>query len=419
MMKLTPDDPRLSAYLLGELPPAEAAAIERAVAADPALRLVLDELKSMTSFLQATLSNEPAGLRPDQREAIRRAGREADAAGKVIELASARRGRNPWIAALGAAAAVIVAVGLAAKLTGPGGRLGKAGTAPTISDEIALLPMPVPGAESGSSGAAGGGASVSAAPADREAMLRDDPSGFLDRVSRRLAEEPAPDPAKLPRVHPLPRLSASGEIRLPLVVGHASYGWVRGWLREKDGLPPADAVRVEELVNTFPLTAEGLQIEAVDCPWNPEARLVACTLSAPAEQALEASWFFVPAEGAACRLLAAPGDGRSALPARLPAGRSVTVLLEVKPAEDAGGLGRFRVQSKDGEVREFEVDSVAVSSPAMRQVALMAAFGMWLRGEGVDGPVLEAMLAAAGEDDDPGRADSRRLVREALERAAD
>ncbi len=417
-MKLTPDDPRLSAWLLGELPPAEAAAVERAVAADPALRLVLDELKGVTSLLEATLSSAPAGLRHDQREAIRRAGREADAAGKVIDLASARRGRNPWVAALGAAAAVIVAVGLTAKLTGPGGRLGKAGTAPALSDEIALLPMPVPGAESGNSGAAGGGTSVSAAPAEREAMLRDDPAGFLDRVSRRLAEEPV-DPAKLPRVHPLPGLSASDEIRLPLVVGHASYGWVRGWLREKDGLPPKDAVRIEELINTFPLAAEGLRVEAADCPWNPGGKLVACTLSAPAERALEANWFFVPAEGAACRLLAAPGDGRSVLPVRLPAGRSVTVLLEVKPAGDTAGLGLFRIQSKGDEVREFEAGPVAAPSPAMRQVVLMAAFGMWLRGEGVDGAALETTLAAAGEDDDPGRADSRRLVREALDRSGD
>ena len=51
-------------------------------------------------------------------------------------------------------------------------------------------------------------------------------------------------------------------------------------------------------------------------------------------------------------------------------------------------------------------------------VLLVAAFGMWLRGEGIDDSRLVAILAAAGEESDPAWADSRRLVREALGIAA-
>ena len=56
--------------------------------------------------------------------------------------------------------------------------------------------------------------------------------------------------------------------------------------------------------------------------------------------------------------------------------------------------------------------------PALKQAALVAAFGMWLRGEGIDDSRLVAILAAAGEESDPAWADSRRLVREALGIAA-
>lgn len=413
-MKLTPDDPRLSAYLFGELPPAEAAAVERAVAADPVLRLALDELKGVAAMLESALSSAPAGLRPDQRESIRRAGREADVAGKVVELASARRGRNPWFAAVGAAAAAVVAIGLVAKLAGPGGRIARGEDAGHAADEIALLPMPVPSsAGGGSSGAAGGAGTASvvpAAPAEESGV-------FLDRVARRLAAEPLPDPAKLPRVHPLPGLSSASAIRLPSAVGHASYTWIRAWMGEREGLPPRDVVRIEELVNAFPLSSgDGPALGASPCPWNPSAKLVACTLAGP----MDFTWSFIPAPGGSARLLAAPGDANATPPSRLPDGRTVTVLVEVVPAPGAGETapGEFVIRSADGGTRNLAAPVGEANVPAMRQLGLMAAFGLWLRGEGVDAAAMEAILAAAGSDPDPGRADSRKIVREALDRAA-
>jgi Ca-activated chloride channel family protein len=64
-------------------------------------------------------------------------------------------------------------------------------------------------------------------------------------------------------------------------VDTASYSNVRRFLRE-GRLPPADAVRIEELVNYFdydypaPAANEpfGVYAEVSDCPWNPEHRLV-------------------------------------------------------------------------------------------------------------------------------------------------
>ncbi len=420
-MKLSSDDPRLSAYLLGELPLADAARVEHAVAADPALRLSLDELRRVASLLEGSLSTAAPALRPVQREAVLRAVRHAGQAGKVIEFASARRGLRPWATVLGAAAAVVLAVTLASRISGPR-QPGEGGAGGAV--ELALLPMPGPAGVSGGAVAPGGGGSASAAArVTQREELEKAPGAFLDKVSRQLGSNPLPDPARLPALKPLPPLHPSGEIGLPVIIGHASYAWVRGWVRERAALPPKDAVRLEELVNTFPLDrrdGDGVapRIETAVSPWNPDSFLVAATLRGKDEGDTPVSWSFEAAEGVRVRLIASPGSDAGKLPDRLSAGRAVTVLLEVAPAADSSRLGVLKWEI-DGEFtgRTVEVPST-VASPGMRQLGLMAAFGMWLRGEGVEAAAMEEILRQAGGDEDPGRADSRRLVRQALDVAA-
>jgi hypothetical protein len=416
-MKLSSDDPRLSAYLFGELPAAEAAAVEHAVAADPALRLALDELTRVAALLEGSLSSAPAGLRPAQREAVLRAVRHAGQADQVVDFAPAAKGRGPWWMALGAAAALVLALVLASRVAGPGGRQGA--TAEGGVAEISLLPMPGSAGVGGSAPA--GGAAAAVHPAAGE--LRNRPGVFLDRISRELARGPLPDPARLPALRPLPPLAAGGELALPVLVGQASYGWVRGWVRDRAELPPKDAVRLEELVNAFPLPlaeSAGLAsaIETAPCPWNPGSVLVAATLRAPAGGAMPVRWSFEPAAACRARLIAAPGVVAGPLPERLPGGRSVTVLLEVVPAPGAARLGVLKLDAGgDFSGRIVELPAAAVS-PAMRQLGLVASFGLWLREEGVDRSAMVAILDAAGADEDPGRADSRRLLRQALDLAA-
>jgi hypothetical protein len=419
-MKISHDDPRLSAYLLGELPAAEAAAVEHAVAADPALRLSLDELRKVASLLEGTLSTAAPALRPGQREAVLRAVRHADSEGKVIELASARRGLRPWLTVIGAAAAVVLAVTLASRFSGPNKPGGQGGGTAT---ELAMLPMPAPAEGTGEAAAPGGGSSTGPARTTQQEELQKNPGDFLDKVSRQLTRDPLPDPARLPALKPLPPLRTVGETPLPVIVGHASYGWVRGWVRDRAALPPKDAVRLEELVNTFPLESDeknpaAPRIETAPCPWNAGSVLVAATLRSPADRDTAVTWSFEAAEGTQVRLIASPGSSAGRLPDRLPAGRTVTVLLEVVPAPGSDRLGVFKMDI-DGEFtgRIIEKPS-APASPALRQLGLMAAFGIWLRGEGMDAAGMESILTAAGSDSDPGRADSRRLVRQALDIAA-
>lgn len=133
---IAPDDPRLSEWLDGRLPAAEAAEIERIVAASPALARLVDDLRGMRVALAAVPATPPpAGFVRDVLAAIDIAGDEAAAEAEVEaewrrierqrlegEIAEARddaaepapepmRQRWPWIALAGAlAAGVLVAV---------------------------------------------------------------------------------------------------------------------------------------------------------------------------------------------------------------------------------------------------------------------------------------------------------------------
>jgi secreted protein with Ig-like and vWFA domain/anti-sigma factor RsiW len=58
--KVTPDDPRLTAFALGELSPGEHTALAAAIAADPALAAEVETIRALAADMQATLAAEPA-----------------------------------------------------------------------------------------------------------------------------------------------------------------------------------------------------------------------------------------------------------------------------------------------------------------------------------------------------------------------
>jgi Ca-activated chloride channel family protein len=65
------EDPRLTAYVLGELDADDAAALERELASDPAARALVDDLRATAGALREELAAEPCpALTPRQRRAI-------------------------------------------------------------------------------------------------------------------------------------------------------------------------------------------------------------------------------------------------------------------------------------------------------------------------------------------------------------
>jgi len=417
-MKLEPEDPRLSAWVLGELPPDEAEAIGRAVAGDPALQAQAEDLRGMGDFLTGTLA--ASSLLPDQREAVRRAGRAPQIA-NVVAFPETRKPkpqrRRVWPLQFGAAAALAFGLFLSSR-SGSGDPVPTLTQGPAQEDrEMALQPFPGP--------------RISTLPASASQEqnklvrgLRENPGPFLESLAKDLASQPLPEPSRLPATTPLPAMRSDVEIDLPVLVGSASYDWVRGWIREKNQLPPKDAVRIEELANAFPLPAAeetrefaGLKIACVSMAslWSGPGRLVGVQISNETDQARQVDWSFSPAAGSrqgGVRVLASTGgSGEGA--SSLPPGRRTLVLIELASASgDAGDL----VVSSAGRSKRFP--AVETQDPALKQAGLVAAFGIWLRGEGIDDSRLSAILASVGGENDPAWADSRRLVREALDIAA-
>lgn len=412
-MNLHADDPKLSAWVLGELCADEAEAVRRAVEGDPVLQAAADELRGVSRLLGETLPAQVLSLQ--QRQAVFQAGREANF--KVMAPPRGKSRQRQWQVVLASAAVVAAGLFLASRI-----ERDTPASLVTGEEDVALQPFPVPriltvvrprneGIDS---------------PAHARLIqgLKESPGPFLKALSEDLASRSLPEASRLPETQPLPPMDPAGEIGLPLLVGRASYDWVRGWIRERNELPPRDAVRLEELANAFPLPAEveteefaGLRIACVSMEslWSGPGRLVGVQIANLGDEDRRVSWSFRPESGSGrggARVLASTGGGESPL-ASLPAGQRTLVLIEVASAGgDAGDL----VVSSGGRSKRFP--AVESREPGLKQAALVAAFGIWLRGEGIDDSRLREILASAGEDSDPLRADSRRLVGEALDIAA-
>jgi hypothetical protein len=413
-MKVSPEDPRLSAYLLGELSSEESVSIEHAAAADPAIRLSLDELGKMVGFLdQALGEGNTKRLLPPQRESIRRAIRDADSGKGTMRRTSSQRSRLPWLGAVAAAAVVALGVLLMSRfdLGSSGNRAGNGGW---MSDDIALLPMPGPNAAWGGTNVGGANQPLM----EQREMIESRPSEFLMEVARHLENRELPEAAQLPATSSLGGFGRGPETRLPIVIGTTSLQWVKTWIRERKQLPPRNAVRVEELINTGFLPGgsveEGLRlsIEVMPCPWSEKSKLVAVQIAAMDESIHDLK--LILRSNAEHRLLGSflvRSDSR--LPTVLPEGRSTLVMLEVETDPDALPA-KLEIHRGDQLRSSWVLDLGVEPSAGMRHAVTLAGFGLWLRGEGVDNDGLRRLLELAKDGQDPVYTDVRRMMREAL-----
>ncbi len=400
-MKLLPDDPRLTAYALGELDEAGMRLVERAVAGDPALRITLDEIERTCGWMSDVFSGGEARLRPSQRRAVMKAGTAA-AASKVIEPA---RPWRPWSMALAAAAAVILVAALLGHFVAPGSPDA------TQLDAVALLPAPGPSTGSATRVAAGGGETSAA----RMAAGVSGGGDAFRKLAAKIQQAPLPEKSALPATTDLAGFSNSAELRLPVVTGTGSAVWVRRWIEERHELPPRDAVRVEEMVNivTLPMQPLGERLEAgvasMPCPWDARRTLVGVALRAPRE-AVEG----LEMRSVSMRPRRVVGSyavrSNASLPTTLPAGRSQLVLIEFS---GRGDLGVIELVDGTGHAFKLPLVENPEATPRLQRAAALAAYGLWLRGEGV-GPEIVREALETTRDDDPIWMETYRGIERAL-----
>lgn len=392
-MKLEPDDPRLTAHILGELPPGEAREIERAIAADPALGLAAAEVQAFERLLSSTLAGKSDTLSPRQRGTILTRARTIDSGAPALR---PRRRITPWLAPLAAAAAILITIQFLLQRGGSTSTGGLAGGEDGGAERVSMLPAPGP----------------------------------IDASAPRRGGNPAapPDVAALQVADNHPDLRFRGPVsaahhptlQLPIRSGSASHAWVSNAILTRGVLPGPDAVRAEELLNHFTLRPVGasaihqgltLTVETLRCPWKPSATLAVVNLRGSRESAhqVAAKWNANPANVWRYRLLghAIPVDETAArpLPSTLEAASDHTVVLEIEPASNG--------QREFGSI-EWTVDGIAAPELAVtadpdqlpsadsRFAALVCAFTEWLVHRGVttvDTDMLAALSREVAADD--------------------
>jgi len=331
-MKLHQEDPRLTAYILGELSPEEALAVEHAVAGEPALQLVLAEAEKAQTQLCELLGGATDGLLPRQRDNIRRAAKEAARKGKIEHLRSHRQARKIWLVPLAAAAVIAAGIFILTKIpaTNSGGGKGVSGN---------NVPVAPPAA------APGGG-------------------------------------------------NQDGT-QLPLRAGKESMAKVSNAVRVAGRKPLPNEVSVPELLNAFPLKANGsvalksgckLGAEIIPCPWKPSGSLILVEVQGARDGARDLAVSY-RADGdsvIAHRLIGYPPvSGKTVSPDFSRMNPNATMLLMIDVDAKSPKLGEL-VWSVDGEaapaiplVRDPEKEP----SDDVRFAALVCGFGLWLRGE--------------------------------------
>lgn len=406
-MKLHPEDPRLTAYLLGELSPEEAAAVERAAAADATVRTALDESYKLQRVLMGALAPDSTMLLPRQRESIRRAVRESANPGEIVAFPVRRKSAAPYLMPLGIAAAVALvcwfafrnpdteASAIARVPTTPPAETDKH-SAQDLPFAVAILPAPgpkLPGTEA-SNAPVRNQLAINAQALDT--ALQQDSGRILSQVAQQLAEAPLPDTSSLPELVTRGPVSTavSHEMELPVLAGRASLGWIYKSVKDQGRRPDPRIVRLEEILNAFDLRPNGtaaiakgasLSAESLACPWKPSATLLMIHFqgAASGSRKVEAVLNVDPTAVASYRLLGfSPIRGLESgrMPALLPEKTGTTLLVEIEPRASATSLGeiRWKVEGADAAPLPILRKPDAEPSDDARFAALLASYSLWL-----------------------------------------
>ncbi|MES2660697.1 MAG: hypothetical protein V4689_18875 [Verrucomicrobiota bacterium] len=381
-MKLHPEDPRLTAYVLGELGSDEAAAVEQAIAADQALQAEVGEIRSVQQFLTGRLAVTGEKLLPAQRENIRRNARTTSRPAGLLTFATLQ----PWL--IPAAAAAVLAIATFILF-----RMPEDPKAPPVANKPAPVSPSSP-------------AKPDATAPPAKALATNLPAATrLGPIS----------PTEFPT------------LELPVRAGKSSLQTISDSIRTDAKLPPRESVKLEEILNNFPLRLNGmasiarsaaktwhpdgrengiasptatLSTELIACPWKPSASLLLISLRANAQTDSEIRIRFHanPQTVLRYRLLGfTPIAGLAAgnLPDKLPAGSVINLAVEIEPTAPGGNLGSLEWSADGTAAPAVSLAHHKDTEPSddARFAALVCTFSQWLAGD--QSGIIDAEVVAA------------------------
>lgn len=326
-MKVTPDDPVLTAYVLGELEEKDRSSVERALSADEALREEETAISSLTGLLSATLGGEVLSLGEERIAEIHRAGKRPDS--ETLVLAHHKRSRrHSLVAVAGVAAAVVVGLVVLSQFD-------VSGKNPVVGNEV------------GGTTSDGGDAIV-----------------------------PAGDSPDLPGEY---SPEVAGTVRIPLGVDRADASFVQRSLEKSDCLPERDRFLVADWIQLgAPATGDGTEFDGVavwyelgPCSWNPSSSLLMVRLDVSEGRPVKvsASLTMNPSRVKVVRLVGGAGKDSTTSAVSVTLKEARTFLYELDLEEGKGELGQLKIQ-----VGESPEQSLSLEGVLRNQSQLSSAF---------------------------------------------
>ena len=378
-MKLHLEDPRLTAYVLGELGADEASAVGQAIAADSALQAEVQAIEGIQQFLTQRLEIPAETLLPEQRENIRRQARSSSRPSGFRSLVAFREAIQPWIIPASAAAVLALATTIFFQMSGR-----------TLSTKVVAKPKSVPASHQGQ-----------AAP-----------------------------PAIPPVIEPPQEMALAADpqtLDLPITTATTSLAAVSKSILSEGKLPPHESVHLGEILNNFPLRLNGvtsisrstattwhpdgrdsgmsnhaatLSTELIACPWKPSATLLLISIRANAKVGCDAKLAFHPNPATVLRhrLLGfspSSGPATSGTSARMPAGAVTNIAMEIEPSSVGGDFGTLEWSTDGAAAPTISLvhNKDAEPSDDARFAALVCTFSLWLVGD--SNGVIDAEVVAA------------------------
>ena len=419
-MKMNLDDPKLTAYALGELEGPEKSAIARAIADSPEAQRVVLETQQVAQALRLQYKFE---LKEEVKE-------EWIAPRRLIAVSDDSFWSKAGPLAMAAGLTLLALIGALALAT------NRSGSALHLADSSSREQ-----AESGRFSAVEG----------------EETTQFAPNPSRDFGAAPYNDVGE----HPFVSVSSNPRSSFPIVVTSASYSEVLQSINAGI-LPPKNTVRIEQMINYFNYDYPGppadepfsVNVDVVSCPWEQSHRLMRIGLkgrkaSSDVHSAniiardTKIDIEFNPVRVGSYRLIgydrrSVQGENSNREGARdhgIAAGYTVTALYELVPVaqqfitrQEAQTLLsaklRFKKPDGNGEVQSIErsvtddwVD-FAQAHPDLKFAAAVAEFGMILcdsgyKGSGTLGAVLKWAQEGKGADANGYRAGFIELVRKA------
>ncbi|MCP5532939.1 MAG: hypothetical protein H7A48_07185 [Akkermansiaceae bacterium] len=400
-MKLHPEDPRLTSYLLGELSAQDAELVATAIQNDPALAAAIAELEEARDSLAGSLDLGEPRLDREQRARILAAARNAEPKASPFSFANLK----PYLAPVAAAAAIALVAAITWRsLHGPDAAIG-------ASEPDATEAAESPGGEAGSV----------PLPA------------LAERADFRKPQE-------------------SPEMAIPVIGRQSGFVPIAKTIREDRKLPDPSKVRISSLLNSYQLRPEGPTVvarfpvsawhpdnrspvvtthaataatEVLPCPWKPSSVLVVISLRGNPSVDCEIEARFVPHTESVrrYRLLENRIPSGTATPSAshlLRAGESSLIALEVEASTASGSIGaiEWSANGRAATAVPVELDPSREPSNDARFAALLCAFGLWTANDR-DAQVDAALVAAlarevAAEDLPTERTDFLILVDQAI-----